>query len=151
MEPIDEDKRQRMEQALGLFSECREFLFDLAPVMMHLTDENGIPVKVNRRWLATLGYEHGEALGHKSTDLLTDESRALALAEPLPLFWEAGRAHSIGYSLVSKNGRVLDILLDSVAIIYALGRSGSFVEGNSWGVEGSVKQWHFEDLAWVFS
>lgn len=36
-----------------------------------------------------------------------------------------------------------------LAVIYGLGRDGRFVEGNYWGVEGSVKYWHFVDVAWV--
>ena len=29
-------------------------------------------------------------------------------------------------------------------------RTGTFGPGNYWGVEGSVKYWHFVDVAWVF-
>ncbi len=29
-------------------------------------------------------------------------------------------------------------------------RAGTFGPGNYWGVEGSVKYWHFVDVAWVF-
>ena len=102
-----------MEQALGLFSEWREFLFDLAPVMMHLTDENGIPVKVNRRWLSSMGYERTEVLGQLSVEFLTDESRLVAVRDTLPLFWEVGAARSIGYRMVRRNGRPFDVLLDA--------------------------------------
>ena len=38
-----------------------------------------------------------------------------------------------------------------LGIIYYLGRKpGRFGEGNYWGVEASVKYWHFVDVAWVF-
>lgn len=96
-----------------LVAECENILFDEAPVMMHSIDENGILVKVNRRWQATLGYQPDEVLGRKSTEFLTEESRAQAISDTLPLFWEVGRAYSIGYGLVRKNGRVLDLLLDA--------------------------------------
>lgn len=37
-----------------------------------------------------------------------------------------------------------------LAIVYRLGRDGRFTHGSYWGVEGSVKYWHFVDVAWVF-
>lgn len=98
-----------------LVEECEKIVFEDAPVMMHSINENGFLVKVNRRWQATLGYQADEVVGRKSTDFLTEESRAQAIAETLPLFWEAGRAHSIGYGFVRKNGRVLEMLLDAAA------------------------------------
>ena len=115
MEPINDEQRERVERVQAVISECADVLFDSAPVMMHSIDENGSLVKVNRRWLAAMGYQAEEVLGRKSTDFLTEESRAQALPATLPLFGETGRAHSIGYSFLRKNGRVLDVLLDAVA------------------------------------
>jgi cytochrome c oxidase subunit 3 len=40
--------------------------------------------------------------------------------------------------------------LIALAVVYGLGRRGRFTTGNYWGVEGSVKYWHFVDVAWVF-
>ncbi len=40
--------------------------------------------------------------------------------------------------------------LIALAVIYGLGRSRRFTAGNYWGVEGTVKYWHFVDVAWVF-
>ena len=38
-----------------------------------------------------------------------------------------------------------------LGIVYYLGRQpGRFGKGNYWGVEVSVKYWHFVDVAWVF-
>jgi cytochrome c oxidase subunit 3 len=38
----------------------------------------------------------------------------------------------------------------ALAIVYGLARDGRFTRGHYWGVEGSVKYWHFVDVAWVF-
>ena len=35
------------------------------------------------------------------------------------------------------------------AILFFLGRDGRYTRGNYWGVEGTVKYWHFVDVAWV--
>ena len=37
-----------------------------------------------------------------------------------------------------------------LASVLWLGRTGRFTEGNTWPVEGTVKYWHFVDVAWVF-
>lgn len=40
--------------------------------------------------------------------------------------------------------------LIALSIVYGLGRRRPFGPGNYWGVEGTVKYWHFVDVAWVF-
>lgn len=41
--------------------------------------------------------------------------------------------------------------LIALTLVFFLGRRGRFTSGNGyWGVEGSVKYWHFVDVAWVF-
>lgn len=38
----------------------------------------------------------------------------------------------------------------ALSIVLYLGRDGRFTHGNYWAVEGTVKYWHFVDVAWVF-
>ena len=80
---------------------------------MHSIDEEGSLLRVNRHWTETLGYEKDEVLGRKSIEFLTDESRLRATKDTLPLFWLAGTAHSIGYQFLTKDGGLLDVLLDA--------------------------------------
>ena len=102
-----------IEFAMKMITECYDVLFDQASVMMHAINREGYLVKVNQRWLSTLGYEIDETMGRKSVDFVTDESRWRALQETMPLFWRTGSARSIGYEFVRKNGRVLDVLLNA--------------------------------------
>ena len=104
--------RQRTPGALALARDWFDILFDTAPVMMHGIDRDFRIVKVNRRWLQTLGYESNEVLGRKPTDFQTEESRARAKMDVLPLFWHAGSL-SMARQFVGKGGEVLDILLDA--------------------------------------
>ena len=104
--------RDRLEGALNLVTQCYDSLFEQAPLMMHSIDTSGRLIKVNRKWLETLGYDVGEVLGIKSTDFLTEESQDWAINDTLPLFWKTGLARSIGYEMVKKNGRVVNVLLD---------------------------------------
>ena len=99
--------------ALDIVTTCADIIFEYAPVMLIAMNEEGVIVKVNQRWLATMGYELDEVLGHKSVDFKTEESGSRAMADSHPLFWQAGRAHSIGLEMVRKDGRVLDFLLDA--------------------------------------
>ena len=56
-------ERERVEKALRVAIESFDILFDHAPVMMHAVDKDGRLVRVNSRWLQTLGYESSEVLG----------------------------------------------------------------------------------------
>lgn len=40
--------------------------------------------------------------------------------------------------------------LTVLTVVYRLGKDGRFSRGYFWPVEGSVKYWHFVDVAWVF-
>ena len=105
--------QSRSQSALTLASDWFDILFDSARVMMHAVDKDFQIVKVNRRWLETLGYKKNKVLGRKVTDLLTEESSIRAVKDVLPLFQQAGSDRSIGMQFVRKDGKALDILLDA--------------------------------------
>ena len=102
-----------VKKALSALSEQFDVLFEHAPIMMHAVDKDFSIVKVNRRWLETLGYERDEILGRKPTDFLTEDSRARAVEDVLPLFWRVGSSRSEWYQFFRKDGEILDILLDA--------------------------------------
>ena len=61
-------KQEEVENVLSMLSEHSDILFDYAPVMMHAIDKSCRLVKVNRRWLETLGDRKNEVLaGSPST------------------------------------------------------------------------------------
>ena len=105
--------RGRLERALTMVNECYATLFEQSPVMLHAIDRSWRVVRVNRKWLETLGYEAEDVLGRQSIDFLAEDSRAMAVSETFPLFWRTGSARSVGYGMVRKDGRVLDFLLDA--------------------------------------
>ena len=105
--------RSRLKRALALVNECYDNLFERSPIMMHSIDQYWKLIGVNRKWLATHGYEAADVLGRRSIEFLSEESRAAAVSETFPPFWRAGSARSVGYEMVRKDGRVLDVLLDA--------------------------------------
>ena len=116
MQQGNKPELERLELALRTVTESSEILFERAPVMMHSINRQGRLVKVNRRWLTTLGYEKDEVIGQISVNFLTDESRLRAIQDSLPLFWQAGSARSIGHRFLRKDGRVLSVLLDAEVV-----------------------------------
>ena len=106
-------EREHSQKALSLLRKGFTSLFEYAPVMMHSIDATGKLVRVNRRWCRRLGYKKAEVLGQRAVDFLTEESRDRALRETLPLFWRVGSARSVGYQMVRKDGRIVDVLLDA--------------------------------------
>ena len=116
MHQKDAPELEWIKQALSAVTEGSDLLFERAPVMMHSINREGRLVKVNRLWLATLGYDKDEVIGQKSVDFMTDESRLLAIQDTLPRFWQAGSDRSIRYGFLRKNGRVLNLLLDAEAV-----------------------------------
>ena len=111
----DRDRRIQNESALALANESFDLIFEDATVMMHSIDGEGKLLRVNRRWVETLGYDSDEVVGHKSIDFLTDESRMQAVEDTLPLFWRSGAARSVGYQFVKKDGGLLNVLMDAEA------------------------------------
>ena len=118
----DSGEKSSAERAVSVLDECVDIIFENAPVMMHSVSKDGRLVKVNRRWTEVSGYQPKEAFGRKSIDFLTEESRARAVKETLPLFWRVGSARSVGYQFVRKDGGVVDLLLDAEV---GLGNTGT--------------------------
>lgn len=105
--------RLRLERGISLVDRCFDTLFDQAPVMMHSIDELCRLLRVNRVWLETLGYDEHEVLGQRYVDFLTERSRACAVIDTLPLFWRTGSARNVGYEMIRKDGRVINVLVDA--------------------------------------
>ena len=66
------------------------------------------------RLIEVLGYERSEAIGRKSVEFLTEESRRDAEEVALPEFWKRGAARDIPYQFVRKDGEIVDILLSAI-------------------------------------
>lgn len=92
-----------------------EIMFEVAPIMMHSIDENGILLNVSEFWAKKLGYERNEMIGTSSTQYLTQDSRERAQKTVLPNFFRNGRAYNIDYDFMRKNGEKLPILMSAVA------------------------------------
>ncbi len=91
-------------------------IFEKSPVMMHLIDENGTFRDVNERWLEVMGYSKDELLGHNVSFVMTPGSAIASRTEVLPRLWRNGAVRDVPYQYIRKDGTVIDVLLDSVAM-----------------------------------
>ena len=98
-----------------------DVLFLHAPVMMHSIDAQGRLVQVSRFWADALGYAPEDMVGRKSTDFLTDASRAHANGVVLPAFLKTGRCQNVDYDFVRSDGSILPVLLSATAELDADG------------------------------
>jgi diguanylate cyclase (GGDEF)-like protein/PAS domain S-box-containing protein len=86
----------------------------VTPAMLHSINKEGRLISVSDAWLDKLGYTREEVIGRSSSDFLTAESRAYAIKEVLPAFFETGRIDDAQYQMVCKTGRIIDVLLSAV-------------------------------------
>ncbi len=90
-------------------------LYEQTPVMLHSIDQQGKIVSVSDYWLSTLGYTKDEVVGKPFIDFLTKESRQYRKAVALPDLLRTGVCRDVHYQLISKNGRMLDVLMSAIA------------------------------------
>jgi cytochrome c oxidase subunit 3 len=110
-------------------------------------------------YLAETSIAHGDREGFLRYLLLTMVLGTLFLVGVVGFEWQEaphmGIVPQSGYGIAffSMTGmHALHVLSGIVllGIIYLNGRRGGYAPGKYWGVEASVKYWHFVDLVWVF-
>ena len=99
-------------------------LFDVAPIMMHSIDKQGILLNVSEFWAEKLGYERKEMIGRHSTEFLTEESKDYADKAVLPQFFKTGRAFNVEYDFVRASGDILPVLMSATG---EFTESGEFI------------------------
>jgi PAS domain S-box-containing protein len=96
-------------------------LYEKAPVMLHSVDSQGRLLSVNALWRQVLGYEIPEVVGRSLGEFMTEASRA-DFEATMPYFIREGRIANKGYRMVTRGGRVLDVLLSAVGEYDASGQ-----------------------------
>ena len=89
--------------------------YNRTPVMMHSIDKSGALISVSDYWTEVMGYAREEALGKKSVDFLTPESRSRAL-QAIPDFLRRGTYTNIPYQMVKRDGSIIDVLLSAIVV-----------------------------------
>jgi PAS domain S-box-containing protein len=90
-------------------------LYRRTPLPLHSLGADGRIEQVSDRWLAMLGYERADVIGHPITDFMTPESTRKRNEEHWPRLLASGELREAEYRLVAKDGRELDCILSAVA------------------------------------
>ena len=109
----DVTERKRAEQALRDSEERYRHMYNNSPVMMNLTDGDGVLTEVNDYWLDVMGYTRAEVVGRSVREFFTMESHDASLAERETIASEGGFKNRIRHA-VKKGGEVADILATAV-------------------------------------
>ncbi len=109
---LEERVRQRTAEAHDLYEN--------APIGYHSLDEGGRLLMINQTELDWLGYERYEMLGRLLTDFMTPASQA-KFAGVFAEFKINGRVEGLEMEFLRKDGSVLPVAVDAVAIYDAQG------------------------------
>jgi len=107
-------QRRTVEEALRESETRYRSLYHNTPAMLHSIDRQGKLVSVSEYWSEVMGYRRDEVIGKKLTGFMTDESRRYAESIVFPRFFQTGFCQDIAYQFVTKQGRVIDILLSAI-------------------------------------
>jgi PAS domain S-box-containing protein len=86
-------------------------LYRKTPLPLHSLTENGIIEQVSDAWLELLGYTREEVIGRPISVVMTDESVRYRRDTAWPKLVAKGRLDNVEYQLVTRDGKVLDVLL----------------------------------------
>ncbi|TAF07646.1 MAG: PAS domain S-box protein [Nostocales cyanobacterium] len=123
---VAEDITERKEATAALENYAREVedLYNNSPCGYYSLDSEGIMIRINHTLLQWLGYTREEVVGAKYTNFLTAEGRQ-KFPENYPKFQEIGFVSDVECHLVRKDGSVLPIVANAIAVKSA---DGTYLE-----------------------
>jgi len=110
-------EKKRIEAEISLLASADEIrdLYNNAPCGYHSLDKEGRIVSINDTELSWLGYQRDEVIGRKMGEFHTQESRK-RFKQLFPKFLKTGFIREVEFELVRKDGTMLPILLNAMAI-----------------------------------
>ena len=112
------DITERKQAQVALQKSAAEIhdLYNHAPCGYHSIDKDGLIVQINDTELQWLGYTRAEVIGRlRATALFTPES-ILVFQRTQPVFIERGWMNDVEVDMVRKDGSIMHILLNAIAI-----------------------------------
>ena len=91
-----------------------QWLFRKSPAMATSIGEDGTYVDVNDAFLARLGYDHADMVGHKPYEFVTPESARRIDEEFLPALRRTGKLENKPIGFVSSSGEVVECMTNSI-------------------------------------
>lgn len=91
-------------------------IYQRTPAMMHSIDADRRLTAVSNRWLEMTEYTADEVLGRRSAEFFTADSRRRADEINIPRLYAAGELFDVPYQMVTKRGKIIDVLASTVAV-----------------------------------
>lgn len=120
---IEYDPEGRFVRTIAMYAEVTDQaraafkyrdLYRLTPAMLHTLDADGHIQTVTDHWLQKLGYTREEVLGRPITDFYSDADRRRFAGSRLQQAINRGEFTNVDRQMVTKDGRVLDIVMSSI-------------------------------------
>ena len=89
-------------------------LYRHTPAMLHTIDAEGSIITVTDHWLQKMGYARDEVLGRPILDFYSDAERRKFDTGALEELTGTGEFNNLARQVVTRDGRVLDLLMSSV-------------------------------------
>jgi len=97
-------------------------LYRSTPAMLHTVDGDGNIVTVTDHWLQKLGYQREEVVGRSTTDFFADSDRERYAEGRLQELISQGDFNNEERQVVTKDGRVLDLIVSAISHRDAAGK-----------------------------
>ncbi len=97
-------------------------LYRATPAMLHTVDAEGRVVTVTDRWLRKMGYSREEVVGRSITDFYSEADRERIGSGRLRELISGGEFDNEARQMVTKDGRVLDLVMSAISERDAHGR-----------------------------
>jgi PAS domain S-box-containing protein len=97
-------------------------LYRSTPAMLHTLDAEGQIQTVTDHWLQKLGYTRDEVLGRPVTDFYSGADRKRFSGKRLQEAIDAGEFNNVDRQMVTRDGRVLDIVMSAISSRDASGK-----------------------------
>jgi PAS domain S-box-containing protein len=121
---IEYDPEGRFVRTIAMYAEVTDQaraafkyrdLYRSTPAMLHTLDADGHIQTVTDHWLQKLGYKREEVLGRPITDFYSDADRRRFSGTRLAEAINRGNFTNVDRQMVTKDGRVLDIVMSSIS------------------------------------
>jgi len=121
---IEYDPEGRFVRTIAMYAEVTDQaraafkyrdLYRSTPAMLHTLDADGHIQTVTDHWLQKLGYKREDVLGRPITDFYSDADRRRFSGTRLAEAINRGDFTNVDRQMVTKDGRVLDIVMSSIS------------------------------------
>ena len=106
---------KQAEEALNLYTQEVEDLYNNAPCGYHSLDIEGKYLRVNETELKLLGYSREEMIGQSILNFLTEPSRQTFL-DNFKIFLAQGHIENLEFEMVCKDGTILPVMVEATTM-----------------------------------